>query len=727
MLEATHEIAIYIHRFHNLDLFQQGWYQIKITMRWEDGDCDSWGAPARVAQYEAPDLGSDDVYGVWKIDDIDHSFSTQPFRIRYAKQDILLSMMVSFNFPYRKFERGVPASAIILKCELLHTPVLGNRSAVMDSLVSAAVHEFRLPSKALLGLHAYCPVLFDMFHSVLVDVTVHVCLLKSVHTKKVPSNHKAVNEDCAMKGYDKSQQDILIQPLTTSRDILIEELRKLSEAINQQIDISSHKLFSGDQTKSKMNGEADFLNDVPRSQSEDKLLNSIDLIDNQLTYLWSLFFNFHRVNAKKVLRYLYHQWRVERKAEWSIWMVYTKVEMPHQYISSSVHTSYQGLHGKLPIPQKIDGDPAQAAAMRAERHRQSIAQMMINTRSIQDMLIFGDPSRIPIVIVERVVTAPLRSTSSQSFFSQVDQNDTNSSISKFGPTPTNEVYTSHSHDRDLQIVVFVHGFQGHHLDLRLIRNQWLLIDPKIEFLMSEINEEKTSGDFREMGQRLAQEVVSFVKKKMDKVSRSGALTTIRLSFVGHSIGNIILRTALTDSIMTPYLGYLHTYLSVSGPHLGYLYSSNSLFNGGMWLLKKLKGTQCIHQLTFTDDPDLRNTFLYKLSKHRTLEHFKNVILLSSPQDGYVPYHSARIEMCPAATGDHSKRGQVFLEMLNYCLDQLRARPSEQRVLMRCDVNFDVTLQGKNLNTMIGRAAHIEFLESDIYIKFIMWSFTELFQ
>lgn len=180
--------------------------------------------------------------------------------------------------------------------------------------------------------------------------------------------------------------------------------------------------------------------------------------------------------------------------------------------------------------------------------------------------------------------------------------------------------------------------QGHHLDLRLIRNQWLLIDPKVEFLMSEANEDKTSGDFREMGQRLAQEVVSFLKKKMDKVSRSGSIADIKLSFVGHSIGNVIIRTALTgikhldimfshymqlvlilaivfaDSIMEPFLRYLHIYLSISGPHLGYLYSSNSLFNSGLWLLKKLKNTQCIHQLTFTDDADLQNTFFYQLCK-----------------------------------------------------------------------------------------------------------------
>lgn len=66
--------------------------------------------------------------------------------------------------------------------------------------------------------------------------------------------------------------------------------------------------------------------------------------------------------------------------------------------------------------------------------------------------------------------------------------------------------------------------------------------------------------------------------------------------------------------MEPVLKYLCTYVSISGPHLGYLYSSNSLFNSGLWLLKKLKGTQCIHQLTFTDDPDLQNTFFYKLCK-----------------------------------------------------------------------------------------------------------------
>lgn len=66
--------------------------------------------------------------------------------------------------------------------------------------------------------------------------------------------------------------------------------------------------------------------------------------------------------------------------------------------------------------------------------------------------------------------------------------------------------------------------------------------------MSEANEDKTSGDFREMGRRLAEEVITFLKKKMDKLARYGGCKDIKLSFVGHSIGNIIIRSALSGFI-----------------------------------------------------------------------------------------------------------------------------------------------------------------------------------
>lgn len=71
---------------------------------------------------------------------------------------------------------------------------------------------------------------------------------------------------------------------------------------------------------------------------------------------------------------------------------------------------------------------------------------------------------------------------------------------------------------------------------------------------------------------------------------------------------------IPDAAMKPYLSNLYTFLSISGPHLGYLYSSNALFNSGLWLFKKLKGSPCMHQLTFTDEADIQNSFLFKLSQ-----------------------------------------------------------------------------------------------------------------
>ncbi|KAJ8758706.1 hypothetical protein K2173_000427 [Erythroxylum novogranatense] len=652
MSDAMQEIAIYIHRFHNLDLFQQGWYQIKLNMRWEDTEYAALGFPSRVVQYEAPDLGSDEMLGVWRINDKENSFSTQPFRIKYARQDIHLCVMISFNFSLRNFK--VPSkSAVILKFELLQAPITTSGAELLSYLDSSsvAVHEFRIPPKALLGLHSYCPVHFDSFHSVLVDATVHISLLRAAsHMKGIGScstqdftvgTSDALNQDLSKASSMDVKLAKLVKAFLIARDTLLEDLRKLSQATHQPIDLTEF-ISNMDDIKmldSVLQASMDTANDefsrpdkqqnIPKKANdtiasesnrlayiltEDAVSNAFHVLGAQLSYLWNIFLQFHRSNKTKVLEVLRDAWARDRRAEWSIWMVYSKVEMPHQYISSGGDDICNpGVHKRVSVLRKLADDPSQTAATRAELHRRSIAHMRMNNRSLQDMYIFGDPLRLPIVIVERVINAPRRTFSENSYFRNVDRLDSLGLLSGFSGNSKNNISAPPKQsDRPLKVVVFVHGFQGHHLDLRLVRNQWLLIDPKVEFLMSEANEDKTSGDFREMGLRLAEEVISFVKKKMDRYSRSRALRDIKLSFVGHSIGNIIIRTALGESIMEPYLRFLYTYVSISGPHLGYLYNQNSLFNSGLWLLKKLKGTQCIHQLTFTDDPDLQNTFLYRL-------------------------------------------------------------------------------------------------------------------
>lgn len=52
------------------------------------------------------------------------------------------------------------------------------------------------------------------------------------------------------------------------------------------------------------------------------------------------------------------------------------------------------------------------------------------------------------------------------------------------------------------------------------------------------------------------------------------------SFIGHSLGNLIVRSVLTRPRFKCYLSRLHTFLSLSGPHLGTLYNSSALVNTG---------------------------------------------------------------------------------------------------------------------------------------------------
>lgn len=52
------------------------------------------------------------------------------------------------------------------------------------------------------------------------------------------------------------------------------------------------------------------------------------------------------------------------------------------------------------------------------------------------------------------------------------------------------------------------------------------------------------------------------------------------SFVGHSLGNIIIRSALTSPKLEHLLPKMYTFLSLSGPHLGTLYNNSGLVNMG---------------------------------------------------------------------------------------------------------------------------------------------------
>lgn len=205
-----------------------------------------------------------------------------------------------------------------------------------------------------------------------------------------------------------------------------------------------------------------------------------------------------------------------------------------------------------------------------------------------------------------------------------------------------------------------------------------------------------------------------VAEILHHIETSG-LNPTKVSFIGHSLGTIIIRSALTRPQLRPLLPRLHTFLSLSGPHLGTLYNTSGLVNAGMWFMQKLKKSGSLLQLAMKDASDVRRSFMFRLSQKSNLEKFKHVLLCGSAQDRYVPLHSARIELCKAAVRDSTDQGAAYREMVHNILYPVMS--SSGVSLVRYDVHHALPATA---NALIGRAAHIAVLDSELFIeKFLL--------
>ncbi|KAM6185282.1 protein FAM135A isoform 2-T2 [Rhynchocyon petersi] len=271
-------------------------------------------------------------------------------------------------------------------------------------------------------------------------------------------------------------------------------------------------------------------------------------------------------------------------------------------------------------------------------------------------------------------------------------------------------------EEGVHLIVCVHGLDGNSADLRLVKTYIELGLPggRIDFLMSERNQNDTFADFDSMTDRLLDEIIQYIQIY--------SLAVSKISFIGHSLGNLIIRSVLTRPRFKYYLHKLHTFLSLSGPHLGTLYNSSALVNTGLWFMQKWKKSGSLLQLTCRDHSDPRQTFLYKLSKKAGLHYFKNVVLVGSLQDRYVPYHSARIEMCKTALKD-KQSGQFYSEMIHNLLHPVLQ--SKDCNLVRYNV---INALPNTADSLIGRAAHIAVLDSEIFLeKFFLVAALKYFQ
>lgn len=288
-------------------------------------------------------------------------------------------------------------------------------------------------------------------------------------------------------------------------------------------------------------------------------------------------------------------------------------------------------------------------------------------------------------------------------------------------------------------------------------------------------------DIGDMGRRLALELSAYFTDSFSGPPSDAQHHLGRLSFLCHSLGGLIVRSALNEPPLAPYLPKLFTYVSLATPHCGYVFGSeNILLNTGIWFLKKWNKSKCLAQLSMTDEPNEENNnqqpasassaensggnsagkiapsstpppshshsassdaydsdddsdskrhcFLYRLSRQHptcTLSHFTHLYLFASHLDKYAPFHSARIEISPQAIVDR-KKGGVFHQMIASMLGSMQVK-GEAMDFRRFDVWFAPMKKNGKLDNFIGRTAHINFLTETNYMKLILQIYPHLFQ
>jgi alpha-beta hydrolase superfamily lysophospholipase len=100
--------------------------------------------------------------------------------------------------------------------------------------------------------------------------------------------------------------------------------------------------------------------------------------------------------------------------------------------------------------------------------------------------------------------------------------------------------------------------------MKIIQYNIEVLFPDVMVFSSKVNEDDTSISMAEMGLNLAKEVEQHIYYNCYK-------SLERLSFIGHSMGGVIIRAALPH--LKQFKKKMYSYMSLSSPHLGFIYGA----------------------------------------------------------------------------------------------------------------------------------------------------------
>lgn len=94
-------------------------------------------------------------------------------------------------------------------------------------------------------------------------------------------------------------------------------------------------------------------------------------------------------------------------------------------------------------------------------------------------------------------------------------------------------------------------------------------------------------------------------------SRTGKCVS-RISFIGHSIGSVVIRLALRNPLLQNYHSCYHLFLSLNAPHLGVEFSKKA-HEWGKKVLSLVNSSALVEELLLKDGRTKRNSLIYRMA------------------------------------------------------------------------------------------------------------------
>ncbi|CAG9323918.1 unnamed protein product [Blepharisma stoltei] len=694
-LRGIIDVIIHLESFRNIDLYNPGLYHLEISVYHIVSGHTVSAHPYNVITCE----GNTEFLRTLPPEIEDFCFKSQIFYIKFCDEEFFLQDIIVFRTELDlETENEIIIQVNLMYLDIEYSEDIFEKNTMkLDRAVSVSEVKLKLRD-AMEGINQFFPVIFDKEHFSVVSLTVHSLPIdfrfrsKSI-IESISNNRLSIKRDnsidlarevseCLLEGIEVLKQedidriyDKYVRTIECVHDKIQNLIKDWNDGLHLQlfyVNGRSPRRLSIEKIKIPL---AEW--NLSLEDFANKFLSDIQELATKMCYLSTTFLE---ILAKD-------SWHITRSLE-------------IEYIENQMNYWEKSIFMEMKLVTDFALETDQNLG---ERHS-SVARTLRRTE------IYNENQTLSLQLHSEEASHKEPPVLFLDVYSKVCE----SSLTLLDTSkPWSPNWLSYSPNIDFQkqgthLIILVHGFQGNSFDVRHWRNYFALYRPDVLFLCSVSNEDNPDRNIAEMGVKLSEEVKYYIKQYCPR-----SLT--KISFVGHSLGGVVIRAALP--FLSEFSSKMQFFLTLSTPHLGYMYNSSKIIDAGIWLLKKWRRSKCLVQLSMTDSLNPRDCYLYKLSNETGLEWFKHFCLVSSHQDEYAPFGSARIEVKENIENFSGKN--EYMEMARNIMKRLKVEK-----IHRIDVNFKMK---KSLNNFIGRAAHIEMLDNEALIQMFMFSCAGFFE